>query len=121
MNKKKSANQVSGVKPVLVFKFPITISAEADELKKSIEESTKNQYHILVIFGAEFDRFDCKVLNGELSSTELDSFKKIYQDITTYEPDDSVFEQYIRKSLESDFMDPKPIGFWDRVRSWFQA
>ena len=119
MNKKKSVSQVSGVKPVLVFKFPMTISEVADELKKSIEKYTKGQYHILVIYGAEFDRFDCKMLNGELTATELDSFKKIYKDVTTYESDESAYEQHLKKLFASDNMDRQPVTIGDRIRSWF--
>ena len=119
MNKKKSVSQVSGVKPVLVFKFPITISDVADELKKSIEKDTKYQYHILVIYGSEFDIFDCKMLNGELSATELETFKKIYKDVTTFEPDESACEQNLRKLFASDNLDKQPVTIGDRIRSWF--
>lgn len=119
MNKKKSVNQVSGVKPVLVFKFPITISEVADELKKSIEKDTKGQYHILVIYGSEFDRFDCKMLNGELFESELETFKRIYKDVTTYESDESAYEQHLKKLLASDNLDRRPVTIGDRIRSWF--
>ncbi len=126
MNKKQSVNQVSGVKPVLVFKFPMIDDEKlCNDLKLSIDRKFEKDYYVLVVFGGEFDRFDCKMLNGEMSNQELEQAKKIYKDVTTWEPEQSIhstwYDENIRKSFESDFLDPKPIGFWDRVRSWFQA
>ncbi len=120
MNKKQSVNQVSGVKPVLVFKFPMIDDEKlCDDLKFSLDRKFEKDYYVLVVFGGEFDRFDCKMLNGQISSKELEQAKKIYKDVTTWEADESASEQIIRELFKSDFMDPKPIGFWDRVRSWF--
>lgn len=119
MNKKKSANQVSGVKPVLVFKFPLIDEKLCNDLKFHLDRKFEKDYYVLVVFGAEFDRFDCKILNGQLSELELETFKKIYKDVTTWEPDQSASEQAIRELFKSDFLDHRPVTIWDRIRSWF--
>lgn len=123
MNKKKSVNQASGVKPVLVFKFPFFDENLCNDLKFALDRKFEKDYYVLVVFGAEFDRFDCKMLNGEMSFKELEQAKKIYKDVTTWEPDKSFHTNWnneaIRKSFEGDLMDYRPVSLWDRIRSWF--
>ena len=119
MNKKKSVSQVSGVKPVLVFKFPLINEDQCNDLKFHLDRKFGKDYYVLVVFGAEFDRFDCKMLNGEFTATELETFKKIYKDVTTFEPDESAYEQHLRKLFAGDNLDKQPVTIGDRIRSWF--